>query len=320
MIFNSNWFMLHQKRLLWLANTSFGKDILCINGNKSSLSDEKIVRILPNSITVKRSKQLVTEFRTHPKFGKRIYHAGKPLWDAFHWFDTNLANPFVPVLNLGFDSLTAYPDADPETTSCDGYAARIGVDEAWASLIGGAGNASLSDGTSDYAVAYFCSTTSNQYANLYRGFFLFDTSVLAGGTVTAATLSIKGTDKIDNTSSTPNINIYSSSPASNTNIVNADYGQTGSTAFSTAIAYGSWSTSAYNDFALNANGLAAVVTGISKFSARNVNHDVADSAPNWVSGEISGLRIAMADTAATTSDPKIVVTYTPNFSPRVIFI
>ena len=73
--------------------------------------------------------------------------------------------------------------------------------------------------------------------------------------------------------------------------------------------YANYSISGYNDFTLNANGIAAISkTGISKFSARNANYDVAASSPPWVDSGLSSLYFYMAE-QGTGYKPKLVVTY-----------
>lgn len=202
-----------------------------------------------------------------------------------------------------------YPDANPETASVDGYVSRSVSSEIWSSLTSGAGTGKSDSGTflANYIAA---STTSNQFAILYRNIMLFDTSGLPDtAVVSAATLSIYGASKADSLSAAPDSNIYSSTPASNTALANADYGNLGSTAFSTAITYSSISTSGYNDFALNASGISAIsLTGISKFGLRNANYDVANSAPNWVSNAWTQVQFYASEGGAGFK-PKLVVTY-----------
>ncbi len=109
---------------------------------------------------------------------------------------------------------------------------------------------------------------------------------------------------------------------SNNALVVGDYGNTGSTEFSTAITYTNWSTTGYNDFALNASGLAAISkTGVSKFSTRNANYDVANVAPPWRVDAGTHIIAYAADQAGTANDPKLVVVHsvpTPTPTPSPI--
>jgi len=141
---------------------------------------------------------------------------------------------------------------------------------------------------------------------------LFDTSSLPpNATIVAATISLYVQSKSMEVSR-PDfaINIFSSSPASNTVLVANDYSAVGSTAFATAIAYNSITTSAYNEFTLNASGRAAIsLSGVSKFSVRESYYDAAGNTPPWVGGGAdSGVTFFTAD-RGTDYRPKLVVTY-----------
>src|SRR3990167_5137978 len=98
MLFSKEWFLKHQKILLWFVNTWIGRKILCINGSKSLVGKNKIIYIEPNAIwwKGKKKREVVAEFRTHDKFGKRLYYAFKPIWYLIHYWDTLFANNFAP--------------------------------------------------------------------------------------------------------------------------------------------------------------------------------------------------------------------------------
>ena len=328
-MFDKNWFAFHQQRLLWLANTSFGKNILSINGTRSSFSKEKIVGILPNAIFVRASeKQYAVEIRTHNKFSKRIYYAGLPLWKAFHWFDMQFANRFAPRLNLGFDTTGDLFPAAGTNEPVDGMIRRSGVDQTWAAIIAGAGTSNFPSLTGDAAMLIDASGTSNQWAEIRRGIFLWDTSVIgAGATVDSGTMSHASADvggtKADALSQTPNIAIVASTPGSTSNLANTDYGQLGSTEFITRYTYANWSgtDNVYNDMSLNASGLSHItVDGLSKFGLLNGQYDLDASAPSWSSGAASLVRQRFADDAGTSSDPKLNITFTPVVSSNFLAI
>ena len=152
---------------------------------------------------------------------------------------------------------------------------------------------------------------SSTWGGLARGFYPFDTSALSE-TVFSATLSIYGTTKIDSIGSADwTINIYSNAQASNTALQKSDFDQTGTTDFSSLITYTNWSTSAYNDFILNANGTAVITGGgWSKFSAKDDDHDVGNSQPAGAgSNNACQLEGYFSNQTGTTNDPKLVITY-----------
>lgn len=114
--FNSGWFEQHQQKLLWLVNhpllSYWFRWVLRINGNRSAVGRQKITRINPEAIFwLLPNGTHKAELRTHPKFGKRLYHAFKPLWWSLHFLDWLFIDRWIPEYSFGFDSLTAYPQA-----------------------------------------------------------------------------------------------------------------------------------------------------------------------------------------------------------------
>ena len=103
MIFDKEWFRKHQKGLLWLLNTPIVKAwfrwVMCIDQN------QRVDRIDPNGLFWKKENGKVGfDLRTHNKYSKRLYYGFYPLWALFHVFDMEIANKWIPVANLGFDS------------------------------------------------------------------------------------------------------------------------------------------------------------------------------------------------------------------------
>ena len=93
----------------------------------------------------------------------------------------------------------------------------------------------------------------------------------------------------------------------------------GSTAFATAIAQASWSTSGYNAFTLNASGEADVkFDAVSKFGARSTS-DISDSAHGGpFNGSEDIIRGDYADVSGTSSDPKLVIVHSSGFTQKVM--
>ena len=306
-MFDKQWFLNNQKLLRWFANTKYGKDLL-------GHGLERVDLILPNAVFKKEGKIYTAEFRTHDKYAKRLFYEFQSVWKAFHWFDMNVANIYVPKLNLGFDTLTAYPDANVETSTVDGYALRGSVDQTFTDIRAGAGTSASDTGTNSDDLFLVASTTSNQYQTLIRAFYLFDTSTLTSeATINSAVVSTYGTaaNTKANAIGSPDFHLGSSTPASNTAIAASDFANRGTTSFG-SIAYASFTGSQYNDLTLNASGIANISkTGVSKFSGQ-LSWDILNDTTglSWVSASSSGFRMTFADTADTTSDPKLVVTYT----------
>ena len=315
LVFNRAWFTQHQSVLIWLLNCRLTRRwfryVLRIRSFDCGIR-ERIIRLMPNHyIVVLPDGRFRADFRTHAKYSKRLYYAFKPMWWALHYWDALFADRLIPRLSFSYAPLTVYPDPHTETTSVDGHTARHGVDETWATIIAGAGTFGSDSGT-DIVLQIIASTTLNQWERFYRVAILFDTSSLTGSaTINSATLSVYGNFKDDNLSATPDANVYTSSPASDTAVASGDHGSYGSTPqCDTAVTYTNWTITGYNDFALNSTGRGNISkTGISKFGLRNAKHDVAASAPNWVSNVGSQIRAWSADKTGTSNDPKLVITY-----------
>lgn len=204
-----------------------------------------------------------------------------------------------------------FPDPDPESTSVDGMAGRRAQDEAFGTIRSGAGTAADS-APIIMALWIEASTTSNQYRDILRNIVLFDTSSIPDGdTIDSATLGAVGDEKEAGLGSL-NWTLDTSSPASNTDIVTADYNiaNWGGVRQATDITYANWTVGSYNNFTLNATGLGNISkTGISKFGFRIAN-DFDNSAPTWSSAAISRLTSRSADQTGTANDPKLSVTHT----------
>lgn len=319
--FGSLFFLLHQGKLLWLLNTPviglWFRWVLRISGESSSVGRRHITRILPHAIFWCLGDKQVAEFRTHAKFSKRLYYAFRPLWWTLHAWDWCVADRWVPELSFGFATLTKYPDADPETNTVDGYVEHdVGGASSisWDSLIAAAGNGSGDVDTTDVGIFIYCGNAGRDgtYAGLSRGIYLFDTSSLTSvAVISSAVLSLYGSSKSDEMSASPNIDIYTSAPASNTGLVSGDFDSLGSTSQTgSPITYAGYSTAGYNAFTFNSTGIGNVSkTGISKYGSRNANYDVAASGPSWAADAILTLLAYAADNAGTSNDPKLVVTY-----------
>ena len=322
-----DWFKYNQTLLVWMANHPEGRKLLALD----SCALLRIDEIRKNSVSVCNYEQVdknvwtrrtTTDFRVGAKWANVIRYR----WDWFLDLSREYAwymdrgrlpwNEIAGVLVHPGPSLTVYPDPDPETTTVDGYVGRAGVDETWGTLRTGAGNGNGESDTGGPCHRFQGSATSNQFQDIYRAIYLFDTNSIADSdTIDSAIFSLHGTNKTDNQTNTPNLNLYASTPASNTALANADFGQVGSTAFATAVTWANQNTGAYTDLTVNATGLLDISkTGVTKFGTRNANYDVDNVAPTWGSGGFGTYNIKNADTAGTGTDPKLVVESTAEVS------
>lgn len=139
-----------------------------------------------------------------------------------------------------------------------------------------------------------------------RAFVAFDTSSIPDGdTISSATLSLRGTNKIDQANKAACL--VSASPASATALALEDYDQVGSTELATRIDITAWSTTAYNDYALNASGLANISkTGISYFAVRT-STDFDDDISGFAINQNSTVLFYANEFTGTADDPKLVI-------------
>jgi hypothetical protein len=121
------------------------------------------------------------------------------------------------------------------------------------------------------------------YDSLRRYICTFDTSSISDtARITSATLYIRGYSKTNDQAGSwfPTINVVSSTPASNTEIVIGDYDQLGTSALSSAISYSSFSSSGWNSFSLNSTGLDLISkVGYTRLGIREMVYDAANSPP-----------------------------------------
>lgn len=321
-VFSAAWFERHQAWLLrlltWPIVGRALRRVLAIRSHDVGWA-KPIVQLLPHAYTVDNGDGTFTsDFRTHSKYGKRLFYVMWPLWAALHAWDMTVANPWMPELNLGFDTLTVYPDpGDPGATTIDGIVRRFTAAESFATIRSSAGN-SIWNATSDNAVQFTADTTLNTWTNLYRSLFTFDTSALTGAAVIASTtVSLFDTFGVSDPSGLgPGVDLVSVTPTADNALTAADYSAFGTTSYTgNPKTAGSWSPSAYNVFTLNATGLAAVSkTGITRIGARESTYDITGATPTWTSGTNVGIGIYFADQTGSSNDPKLEVTYTvPHF-------
>lgn len=317
-VFSRGWFARHQRPLLTALRTPIiGSELRAALGiRRCDIGyDRRIVRLLPHAYVVaNRDGSFTMDVRTHQKYAKRLRTQYDAIWRAAHAWDRFVANPLVPALNLGFDTLTVFPDPHPETTTVDGVVGRSTANETWGTIRSGAGT--TSDDISSLVFPTIGSgSLTDRWAGIVRTILLYDASALtAAANISAATLSLVYLFKTDALVITPDQDIYTTTPASNTALVNADYGQFGSVSQTgSPVSYADVDVSgtAYTPFPFDATGIGNISkTGISKFGLRNASYDAANVSPTWSASKFSTFFLAMAENSGSLLDPKLVVTYT----------
>lgn len=316
------WFKQQQRLLLWIANSQEGRALLCIDKDFPPIVEISKKHIKGFIGFNKNKPQYISGFKVGAKYANVIRYRWKEFQEMALWYYINemssslikkqIFNPVCPIPGYAYLVNTSRPDPDPETTTVDGGVSAQIVQTTWASIRGDAGNNAVPSAADINIFNSVGGTTSNNWSTLRRAIYLFDTSGIGGtSTIDSATLDIEGTGKNDPDTNTPDINIYTSNPASNTNLVGTDYSTVGTVAQATAITFANWSVTADNTFTLNSTGLGNISkTGVTKFGAANANYDVANVAPTWSNGGSSWINGFAADQTGTASDPTLTTQYT----------
>ena len=201
---------------------------------------------------------------------------------------------------------TFYPDANPETSTVDGYVNHTntgGLD--FGVLRGEAGNFAGASDTQASIRFLHADGITNKWQRMIRCPMLFDTASLHGS-IESAILSVY--TAASNGDFNEEVNVYSSNPASNTDLVAGDYDTIGSTAYSTGIQTGSLGSGAYNTWTLNASGRSAIdLAGITKFALAS-EADRDNTGPAWGANQEDSATIRFAEYSGTGSDPYLTAT------------
>jgi hypothetical protein len=215
-------------------------------------------------------------------------------------------------------TLTVYPDPGSGATTVNSRVARAfpgTTQETLAVMRAGAGNLAVID--TDYTFAFFLGGQGevDKFDELDRSILTFDTSPLgAAATIVSAVLSLNfifppptGGDVGYGTNTT--VEIVSSAPASDNNVVESDYGTLGSVSFA-SMSLDAIQPSVYNDFVLNSSGRAQInKTGITRLGTRSgwdLNNNFTGT---WVESTGTDVPYWGASTSGTSQDPKLTITY-----------
>ena len=147
--------------------------------------DDRILisKITRNSVHFRVDKDITqAEFFSYDRQSNLIRRNFDRLLSPLHSFDMKFANPFIPILNMGYDTLTAY------SATGDGYISNTNA--TWATCrnaISGGGKS-----TADTSDSWFGGTVATGYT-IYRMFYYFNTTAMgAGKTISSSVFSIYG--------------------------------------------------------------------------------------------------------------------------------
>lgn len=206
--------------------------------------------------------------------------------------------------------VTFNPDASPETTSVDGQTLVTGRDP-WADFITKSTSLFSNDSDTTDELRIWCDNSTDDWDQLSRLHFLFDTSSIgAGQQVDSASLDLN-LQRVQSDDLGLNWNVYSSSPASNTAIATGDHSGLGTTPFSTARTIVGESIS-WTDVSMtfNSDGRNHIeMESITKLgvAAQEDREYATYGAPTWVTSDRSQFDVKMAENG--TNIPTLTVTH-----------
>ena len=303
-------FQRYQKPLLRFANSRIGRAYLNIK------EDGGVCKMTPESYHIVKDcvgDRLVVKARffTGQHFSKKLGPALEAIDIARESFDFKI--DLLHFLGLKYNyalpqvHLTVF---NPDATHVDGEVFDSGAGRSWADLRAAAGSGAGPTG-STMRVFLDATATTDNWNEMSRMYTLFDTSSLTSSAVISATAySLYCTVKDAANPWSASFSVVAATPAADTTLANGDYAiaKFGSTKFATDLTYASLTASAFNNWTLNASGLAAISkTGTTKFGCM-LSFDVTNSAPTWSSGATFVNTFATYDSGANI--PKLDVTYT----------
>jgi len=305
------WFASHQDLLLRVINTQYGRDLLCIPQDFPT-----IVEIGKGHIKgLLEEDKAVFRLHTGAKFGNVIRHRWKAFGEYARRFydkqEEGLTNIHLHgQRRLAATTHTFYPRPGTGTAPIDGDALRAISSFNWDDLHDGAGTAHQD--TVTFAQASFLKITTTNF-RIYRAILGFPTSSLSGLNIVSAKIKVFVTSKKDNHNDAyAYVNVVEATPASNSDIVNADYTQVGAidnpTKFANDMDITTATLSDYNEFILNSDGINYInKEGDTMFGMRE-GHDIEDIAIT-PGGNNTGsqLVIRTADEIDITEDPVLEV-------------
>lgn len=193
----------------------------------------------------------------------------------------------------------------------DGYSYRNGSNLTWADVRNGAGTTAAYADTENNMAGLQCGSISGRFNYNIRSAYIFDTSFIDdAATISAATMSVYGYAKASTLAGT--VKLDKITTAANNSISTADYATTTHDFVAqsdTAINFADFSTSGYNDWALNATGIGNISkTGVTKLGFVS-SYDMANSAPTHSASGWSYAQGYFCEYTGTARDPKLTVTY-----------
>lgn len=213
------------------------------------------------------------------------------------------------------DHPTAYYAGSGDGWARESHDGLVTFAASYATAHAAAGDAGFAAGSTGETTQTNVNGSGGTEARIYRGFFAIDTSGIDdGATISAATLNlyITAIDNDDNDGNDFNV-VVEGLQASTTTVAAGDFDACGDavtnpTEGSDRIDLGSNSTSTYNTWTLDADGIGWISkTGTTKLGIRE-GHDVLNDTPNLSEGGRSQLVWSTSEATGTSQDPYLNVT------------
>lgn len=321
------WMRNYQALMLALANTSEGKDLLCIDDHHLP-----IIGMKRNVVLYGHGDRYMADFRIGAKWGNVVRYRWQEIRRALErvnelWLADRPQALFRGgrmLVPAGATTLTEYPDVSTGNTTCDRQVHRSDVKESFSTLRNGNGTGEASaTGTNGYFQIQ-AHADDGDYTNITRCIYGFDTSSMGASTIDDATASFVGNEWLEGLGRS-SIALTGAAPSNDGNIVRGDFQTVSFTALATNLTPGTdWSdgssSGAYSNFTLNSTGEAYIDTGgVTNFCVM-LEWDRANSfGGSYSGGAYTHQGSLLADVTGTSTDPKFVVNYTANpFVPRAI--
>ena len=292
-------FQKHQKLLLWLANHWVTRWVLGLHRLPAPIRDRRIDRITENSVhTCLGGGEWVAAYFEMPRFANSLQQ-------SFGWLLTASAAVASHGMVLG-GAIANVTTFFTDSTDCDLEANAITT---FASAHSTATAKQSTDGLTG-AWCYLRTVDTKFY--IARMFHKTDTSSLTSSAlVSAASFNFYVIAiNVANTGKTWAFAPYSSTAAATP--TTADYGNCGTSPWATPINDSAITNNAYNVSTFNSTGKAGIVqNGTTKWSFREANFDVANSAPtkNTSPTVNGGVNYSISSHTGTSQDPYLSITY-----------
>lgn len=219
---------------------------------------------------------------------------------------------------VGNTVTTVYSDADPETDTFDSelwYLNAAGV--TWASARTANGTATDDDKSTVSGIQWKIDDESGKVQTLYRAKHGFNNPQIdAGDDIDSVIVSFYGTAGADPHNDDFEVALTNDgSHGSDTAATNSDFENVGNTEYASRIAYDSFSQSGYNDFTLNAAGLAAFNKNSENwYSVIEGKYDLDNTSPT-LDGSVDWTYLRWYGADNGSNKPKMVITHSTPEEP-----